>query len=396
MWSKTLQRPIPLTRSGIPAWRKKTKGNAMEQQQQQMTKNEFDPKCKGMVSGLRATFPKPYKKGDIEAVLKTLGADYKTSKPCGTYGAKKVAIFTNDVKVYSYDDKAILEIEEAECKRLSAWKGGRSTENRILNEIHARERWLSVLRSIENCGGKLTYFAIRVIDELGFFQETELNFKIAAHEYVSPLRDARDVMREKYHGSAYLLGNGKTRTLALYYDYPWQAIFEVEYHGDTARIQGDFFKDCLSHETEKWFFLTSLSSVIEFKEKNSYDDKHRSAAKKWGKWNEFLAGVGKADWLATPNEYDAIERKEKWLRDEASKAIAQVALAKGTSFENVAMSLYCYGKRKLTEDEFNDINAYRVYRGHNKIPGSMMPFKTSAQLNERLAQIRAQEGDDNQ
>jgi hypothetical protein len=161
MWSKTLQRPIPLTRSGIPAWRKKTKGNAMEQQQQQMTKDEFDPKCKGMVSGLRATFPKPYKKGDIEAVLKTLGADYKTSKPCGTYGAKKVAIFTNDVKVYSYDDKAILEIEEAECKRLSAWKGDRSTENRILNEIHARERWLSVLRSIENCGGKLTYFAIR-------------------------------------------------------------------------------------------------------------------------------------------------------------------------------------------------------------------------------------------
>jgi hypothetical protein len=25
MWSKTLQRPIPLTRSGIPAWRKKRK-----------------------------------------------------------------------------------------------------------------------------------------------------------------------------------------------------------------------------------------------------------------------------------------------------------------------------------------------------------------------------------
>jgi len=364
----------------------------MEQQQQQMTKDEFDPKCKGLVCGLRATFAKPYERGDIKPVLAALKAEFKNTRGCGTYGAKKVSSFTNDVKVYSYADKSILEIEEDGCKRLSAGRGEVSHESHIAHEIHARERWLEVIRSIEECGGKVCYFSIRIVDELGFFDETEIDMKIERHEYVSPLRDARQIMSKKFHGTAYLLGNGKTRDVAIYGGYPWQAIFEVGYHGETARIQSIYFKDALAHETEKWFFMVSLEDAIEFKEPNSYDGNHRSMAKKWSKWSKFLSGVGKIDWLATPEDYDAIVRKEKWLRDEASKAIVQVALAKGTSFENVAMSLYNYGKHKLTEQEFHDINAYRVFRGQNKIPGSMLPYKTEAQIKERIALAKAQEG----
>src|SRR5574344_1598170 len=51
----------------------------MEQQQQQMTKDEFDPKCRGLVCGLRATFAKPYERGDIKPVLAALKADFKST-----------------------------------------------------------------------------------------------------------------------------------------------------------------------------------------------------------------------------------------------------------------------------------------------------------------------------
>jgi hypothetical protein len=263
-----------------------------------------------------------------------------------------------------------------------------------------RKGWLDLLVEARRMEGQCTRVDLPTDDLSGTITTDLIKAKVQNREYTTKMRrlevtDETDmnlfngaseslpgyasILDSKLKGYSATFGSRDSMQLCIYDKAAERTVrgfvvdvkswirFEVRYYHKNAEAEIPFLITALENGTESEHIVGCLATAIEFKEPNNCDQDHRSEAKSWGKWDDFLRGVRKNEPFAHEEPVYAIETNAKWLVKEAAKAIARLSLATNFRPELIAKALCIKGCQRINKTDFQSINRYRRERGKHPI-----------------------------
>ena len=296
----------------------------------------------------------------------------------------------------------ILELKGEACRDYEErcyFKGETKSEEKGWDAV-IRQGWLDLLTEARRLSGVCTRVDLPTDDLSGTITTDLIKAKVQNREYTTKMRrlevtDETDmnlfngaseslpgyasVLDSKLRGYSATFGSRDSMQLCIYDKAAERTVrgfvvdvkswirFEVRYYHDNADSEINFLILALENGTESEHIVGCLATAIEFKEPNNCDQDHRSEAKSWGKWDDFLQGVRKNEPFAHEEPVYAIETNAKWLVKEAAKAIARLSLATNFRPELIAKALCIKGCQRINKTDFQSINRYRRERGKHPI-----------------------------
>lgn len=293
-------------------------------------------------------------------------------------------------------------------------------------EDSCKGAWIDLLHEIIRLGGTCTRVDLPTDDLSGLITPEDIKEKVTKKQYTTRMRTIEltdsmgaesfgddfngqsikgkslagiaSVKDNKLSGFTATFGNRKCLQLCIYdkkaerkvrgFDVlePSWMRFEVRYYHENAQAEIPFLLYALESNTVSEHIASCLATAIDFKEEATRDSHHASEKKRWSKWEAFLQGVEKNKPFSKNAHDYSIETNAKWLKKEASKCLAKVALSLGCDVYSVAILLLLDGIERLDNKDLQAVNQWRraknfpLYRSTKEMVQAV--YKKSALLDE--------------
>ncbi|NLN50340.1 MAG: replication initiation factor domain-containing protein [Acholeplasmataceae bacterium] len=136
------------------------------------------------------------------------------------------------------------------------------------------------------------------------------------------------------------------------------------------RYEGRFFKESavsavniiLASLQDNTFVKTVaglIRGLVEFKEKNNLDHRHRYMAPVWKKWDNMLHSAEKITFVNQAKIETSLARKHEWLLEYAGKTLVKAYLANPGAFDKLMAFIFNHAVEKLDNSDISSINKLR-------------------------------------
>ena len=291
-------------------------------------------------------------------------------------------------------ETSLLEIKGSGCREFEyLYLGKHKDKGKVPKEDIFREGWIKLLEECLALEGKCTRVDIPTDDYSGSISIDEIKAKVDKKEYATRMRkvdkvhsnDEEDFDDEgfkrpdklrgvvsttesKQKGYSATFGNRDHVQLCIYdkraeqlnkghdVDVDSWIRFEVRYYHENAENEIPRLLEALRNKNETKHIVACLAGLFEFKEANSFNERHRSHVKTWDKWSNLIGDSGKETTFSRQRDSSDFETNSSWLVRSASLSLARVALSMGAPTLETLYALLVKGVSNLTEKDLQKIN----------------------------------------
>lgn len=255
----------------------------------------------------------------------------------------------------------------------------------IDREKTIREAWTKLIELCLRMNGECKRVDLPTDDFSGKITVDEIKKKVARREYSTTLRalevtdqkkggleDVKTVRDSKLSGYSATFGTRKSLQLCIYDKLSERLAKGIDPKvGTWVRYEVRFYHERASQEIHELLkalkegnlaghIVGCLAAIIDFKEPSEMNDHHRSDAKTWSKWSDFMKNGSAASLFANAPRVMTVESNASWLVKEGSKSFIRIlASLHGCDIASIGSALALKAIGKLTKADLQFINQYR-------------------------------------
>jgi len=255
----------------------------------------------------------------------------------------------------------------------------------IDRESTIRIAWAKLIELCLRMNGECKRVDLPTDDFSGRITVDEIKKKVARREYSTTLRalevtdqkkdgleDVKTIRDSKLSGYSATFGTRKSLQLCIYDklserlakgidpDVDTWIRYEVRFYHDRASQEIHELLKALKEDNLSGHIVGCLAAIIDFKEPSEMNDHHRSDAKTWSKWFEFMKNGSEASLFANAPRIMTVESNASWLVKEGAKSFVRIlASLDGSDIASIGSALVLKALRKLTKADLQYINQYR-------------------------------------